>query len=64
MDEPVYYDGPRPHGIPFVYGTGCVGCELENDGDGETGPHLVVLINPACPVHAELLADTDDERDG
>jgi hypothetical protein len=63
MDELVRYSGSKPHAIPYVYGAGCVGCTLEDDGDGETGPHLVVLINPACPVHAELLAD-DVDGDG
>ena len=36
----------------------CVGCEMWDDGDGESGPHLAISLDERCPVHGWL--DLDD----
>jgi hypothetical protein len=50
-----------PEDDPGVYGEGCVGCSLEDDGDGESGPNLVVYLSAACPVHGKLVAGEEVE---
>jgi hypothetical protein len=56
--------GELPPGMPGTNGPGCQGCHLEDDGDGESGTHLLVLISERCPVHGELLQEEEARTKG
>jgi hypothetical protein len=55
-DALALYVGPRPDDMPPINADGCVDCMLDDDGDVEDGPHLLVFVNPTCPIHGSLVS--------